>query len=151
MVTGYVKQGSFQALPETNASLAGHDLNIMLARTFDEKAIGLMFYEKLEENRGMLFIYSAPRLMSFWMKNTMIPLDLIFFSENLEITEWIENMEPGYGRPEAGLPHYKATEPAQYALELNSGMVKTWPEKGRQAGNPDNPALLRLNKCSRIC
>ncbi len=119
-----VKQGSFQVLPETRASLAGHDLSIMLARTFDEKALGLMFYEKLEDNRGMLFVYSAPRLMSFWMKNTMIPLDLIFFSEDLEITEWIEGMEPGFGKPEAGLPHYKATGPAQYALELNAGMVK---------------------------
>lgn len=119
-----VKQGNFQVLPETSASLAGHNLNIMLARTFDEKAMGLMFYEKLEENRGMLFIYSAPRLMSFWMKNTMIPLDLVFFSENLEITEWIEGMEPGYGKSEASLPHYRATEPAQYALELNAGMIK---------------------------
>ena len=56
-----VKQGNFQILPETRASLAGHELNIMLARTFDEKALGLMFYEKLEENRGMLFLDLASR------------------------------------------------------------------------------------------
>ncbi len=119
-----VKQGSFQVLPETSTELAGNSLQVMLARTFDEKALGLMYYETLPENSGMLFIYQAPRQMSFWMKNTMIPLDLIFFSPDLEITEWIENMEPGFGKPEYSLPRYQSTMPAQYALELNAGMVK---------------------------
>ena len=119
-----VRQGDFQILPETVASLAGTRLNIMLARTFAEKAQGLMYYESLAENRGMLFVYQQPRNMSFWMKNTMIPLDLIFISENLEIIEWIENMEPGFGQPETALPKYKSTQPAQYALELNAGQVK---------------------------
>lgn len=119
-----VKQGKFQVLPETLATLGGHELKIMLARSFDEKAMGLMYYEQLEENRGMLFVYQAPRVMAFWMKNTMIPLDLVFLSENLEISEWIENMEPGYGQPEATLPRYKSTGPAQYALELKAGMIQ---------------------------
>ena len=119
-----VKQGSFQVLPETSAELAGVSLNIMLARTFDEKALGLMYYDGLPETSGMLFVYSSPRPMSFWMKNTMIPLDIIFFSPDLEITEWIENMEPGFGKPEYALPRYKSAAPAQYALELNAGMIK---------------------------
>ncbi len=117
------QQGNFQVLPETAATLSGTSLNIMLARTYEEKALGLMYYPSLEENRGMLFVYSAPRSMSFWMKNTMIPLDLIFFSPDLEITEWIKNMQPGYGSPEVTLPRYKSTGPAQYALELNAGMI----------------------------
>ncbi|MDD3149038.1 MAG: DUF192 domain-containing protein [Candidatus Riflebacteria bacterium] len=116
--------GKYQVLPETVASLAGHELRIMLARSFEEKALGLMYYERLAENLGMLFVYPAPRSMAFWMKNTMIPLDLIFLSENLEISEMIENMEPGYGLPEATLPRYVSTSPAQYALELNAGMIK---------------------------
>ncbi|HNX74528.1 MAG TPA: DUF192 domain-containing protein [Candidatus Rifleibacterium sp.] len=119
-----VQQGDFQILPETVATLAGARFNIMLARTFSEKAQGLMHYKSLADDRGMLFVYQSPRNMSFWMKNTMIPLDLVFISENLEVIEWIENMEPGFGQPEAVLPKYKSTQPAQYALELNAGQVK---------------------------
>lgn len=121
--TQEVKQGKQQILPEAAGTLGGQQLNIMLARTYDEKALGLMFYESLAENQGMLFVYQTPRIMSFWMKNTMIPLDLVFFSENLQITEWIENMEPGFGMPESTLPRYTAKSPAQYALELKAGSV----------------------------
>lgn len=112
-----------QTLPEASATLAGQELTIMLARTFDEKATGLMYYDFLAENHGMLFVYQTPRTMSFWMKNTKIPLDLVFFSDTLEITEWIENMQPGYGKPENLLPRYTSQSPAQYALELPAGSI----------------------------
>lgn len=117
------QQGNYQVLPETAATLAGTSLKIMLARSYEEKALGLMYYPSLDENRGMLFVYSEPRSMSFWMKNTMIPLDLVFFSPDLEVTEWIKSMQPGYGSPESTLPRYTSTGPAQYALELNAGMI----------------------------
>lgn len=82
-----------------------------------------MYYDFLAENHGMLFVYQTPRTMSFWMKNTKIPLDLVFFSDTLEITEWIENMQPGYGKPENLLPRYTSQSPAQYALELPAGSI----------------------------
>ncbi len=112
-----------QKLFSAQGVLSGHKLDIMLARTSEEKARGLMFYTALADNQGMLFVYESPRVMSFWMKNTRIPLDLVFFSENLEITEWIEGMQPGYGKPEFSLPRYTANSPAQYALELSAGSV----------------------------
>lgn len=112
-----------QQLAAVGAELAGHSLEIMLARTFDEKTQGLMFYESLAEDRGMLFVYSEPRLMSFWMHNTKIELDLIFFSEQLTITEFIKSMQPGYGLPTSQLPRYVSKFPAQYALELKAGMI----------------------------
>lgn len=112
-----------QKLFSTQAILAGHKIEVMLARSTDEKTRGLMFYTALADNQGMLFVYESPRVMSFWMKNTRIPLDLVFFSENLEITEWIEGMRPGYGEPEFSLPRYVANSPAQYALELSAGSV----------------------------
>lgn len=112
-----------QKLISTPAVLSGHKLEVMLARTDTEKSRGLMFFTDLAENHGMLFVYEAPRPMSFWMKNTRIPLDLVFFSPDLVITEWIEGMEPGYGHPEFSLPRYTAKNPAQYALELKAGSV----------------------------
>lgn len=118
-----VTANSPQTVTTSEANLSGQKLNIMLARTETEKAKGLMFFESLPENAGMLFVYNTPRVMSFWMKNTMIPLDLVFFSENLEITEWIEGMVPGYGKTDASLPRYVSKLPAQYALELNAGSI----------------------------
>lgn len=112
-----------QKVTVTDATLAGKPFKIMLTRTSDEKAKGLMFFDKLAENEGMLFVYDSPRVMSFWMKNTKVPLDLVFFSENLEVTEWIEGMIPGYGKPDFMLPRYVSDFPAQYALELASGTV----------------------------
>ena len=116
--------GQPQTVHEVNGSLAGHQLSVMLARTDVEKMLGLMFFEHLEDDKAMLFVYNSPRPMSFWMKNTKIPLDLIFFSENLEITEWIENMQPGFGKPDHQLEYYQSVMPAQYALEMAAGSVK---------------------------
>lgn len=113
-----------QKLPLVKAKLAGKELNLMLARTAFEKAKGLMFYKDLPSDWGMLFIYDYPHVMSFWMKNTIIPLDLIFFSNDLRVTELIKNMAPGKGKRDANLPHYSSKEPAVYALELNAGSIE---------------------------
>ena len=115
--------GTAQTLPSVETRLASHTLSIWLARTSEEKAKGLMFAESMQNDQGMLFIYQSPRIMAFWMKNTRIPLDLIFFSDDLEINGWIEGMQPGYGVPEQNLPHHVSELPAQYALELNAGSI----------------------------
>lgn len=113
-----------QILQMTEARLAGQSLRIWLARTHEEKARGLMYYDSIEDDQGMLFVYESPQIMSFWMKNTRIPLDLVFFTENLEINGWIKDMQPGYGLPERSLAHYVSELPAQYALELKAGSIE---------------------------
>jgi uncharacterized membrane protein (UPF0127 family) len=115
--------GKPQSLSEGKAVLAGQQLAVMLARSNNEKAQGLMFFDKLANDKGMLFIYNSPRIMSFWMKNTRIPLDLVFFNADLAISGWIEGMQPGIGIADHFLPRYTSNEPAQYALELNHGSV----------------------------
>lgn len=113
-----------QSLISVEATLAGHTLNLMLARTLEEKRKGLMYFDSLPETSGMLFVYDEPQQMSFWMLNTKIELDLIFLSENLEVIEWIEGMKPGYGQSATLLPNYTSSQKAQYALEVNAGLVK---------------------------
>lgn len=115
--------GNPQILPNVDAQLSGKNLTIMLARTHAEKTKGLMFFENLPNNHGMLFIYNYSHFMSFWMLNTKIPLDIIFFSENLRVVDWIENMQPGYGKPIDSMPSYKSRLQAQYALEMKSGSI----------------------------
>jgi len=119
-----VEIGQPQILPKTQASLSGQNWQIMLARNDEQRAQGLMFYESLPENEGMLFVYSSPRKMAFWMYNTRIELDIVFFSEDLMVTEFIKAMQPGYGQLPSRLPRYLSQMPAQYALELKGGMIE---------------------------
>ena len=94
-------------------------LKVRLAITPAQQRQGLMNVQGmpptvLPENEGMLFIYRREEMISFWMKNTTIPLSIAFMNKKGVITE-IKDMEPGSDasvRPE---------RPAQYALEVNRG------------------------------
>ena len=69
---------------------------------------------------GMLFLYESPRKLSFWMKNTLIPLDILFFDqEYLLVRTW--SMEPCESDP---CKRYSSGAEAQYALEVPAGFVK---------------------------
>jgi len=82
---------------------------------------GLMFVENLPKNEGMLFIFndSAPR--TFWMKNTLIPLDMIFIDENFVVVDVKENVPPCESDPCQTYPSEKSPK---FVLELNAGSVK---------------------------
>ena len=69
-------------------------LTLEIAKTPEQKAYGLMFRTTLPEQTGMLFLNPFPQKMVFWMKNTFIPLDMIFFDENEKVTHLIQNAEP---------------------------------------------------------
>lgn len=85
-----------------------------LASTREERKKGLMFRKKLDPNGGMLFVYPNRTNLSFYMKNTLIPLDIAFISADYKIIE-IRQMLP---LDETSI---ESKEEAQYALEVNSG------------------------------
>ncbi|MFP4364075.1 MAG: DUF192 domain-containing protein [Spirochaetia bacterium] len=95
-------------------SINGHVFQVELAVTPEEKRRGLMLREELDEDSGMLFVYEADRRMSFWMKNTYIPLSVAFISADGEIRE-IHRM-----RPES-LATVSSEYSVRYALEVNQG------------------------------
>jgi uncharacterized membrane protein (UPF0127 family) len=98
---------------------------VELARTPAEREMGLMFRKQLEPDAGMLFLFERPALQTFWMKNTLIPLDMIFISADREIVGIVANAEPETltGR---GVPI-----PSQFVLEIGGGLAA---ERGIRAG-----------------
>ncbi len=95
----------------------------------EESMRGLMFRIHLPWNAGMLFPYSNEEPRTFWMKNTLIPLDMIFVDSSSEIVEIKENVPPC---EQEECPTYPSMEPAQYVLEVNAGFVQ---EKGVKVGD----------------
>jgi YVTN family beta-propeller protein len=94
-----------------------------------EFARGLMFRSHLPWNAGMLFAYYDEEPRSFWMKNTLIPLDMIFVDSSSRIIDIKENVLPC---EQEECPSYPSKEPAQYVLEVNAGFVQ---ENGVRVGD----------------
>ena len=86
-----------------------------LARKPEEQARGLMYRRSLGGSEGMLFVYNSPVMVSFWMKNTRIPLSIAFMDGSGRIIH-IEQMQP-YDP----VTRHPSPQPFQYALEMNQG------------------------------
>ena len=98
-------------------NVAGIELEVELATTFEEQGLGLMYRDKLEENGGMLFVYPRESFLSFWMKDTRIPLSIAFIKADGRIIQ-IESMKP------YSLDTHVSKEKAKYALEMNDGWFR---------------------------
>ncbi|WP_296424272.1 DUF192 domain-containing protein [Yoonia sp.] len=83
-----------------------------------ERASGLMFVAQMPMLTGMLFVYERPQSVSFWMKNTLIPLDILFVSPTGEVLAIHDNAVPGDLTPIAG------GDGVQMVLEINGGLAR---------------------------
>lgn len=101
-------------------SLKIGNIDIEIADNEYERQTGLMYRTSMEQNQGMLFIFEDEQPRSFYMKNTSIPLDILFIDSNNTIINTIENAAP---LSEESLRSQGA---AQYVLELNAGMIQMW-------------------------
>lgn len=101
------------------------DINIVveLASTQQEMSRGLMFREHLDENRGMLFLFDSEQPLGFWMKNTLIALDIIFIDEDFKIISAHKRVPPCRRDP---CPVYGSGEPAKFVVEVNAGFVERY-------------------------
>ena len=91
--------------------------NVEIAKTIEERRTGLMYRKKLLNNEGMLFIFPREKIIQLWMKNTYIPLDVIFISENKVIVDIKKNME------KLSETIVKSKVKSRYALEFNAGLI----------------------------
>jgi uncharacterized protein len=102
-------------LPITRATVKGHELTIELATTPETRSCGLSQRSSLMSDRGMLFVYAEPEILTFWMKNTHIPLSIAFIAADGLIVS-IQKMNP---IPTTTV--YASPVPSLYALEVNQG------------------------------
>ncbi len=103
---------------QSKVSYNDFEFMVEVADTREERAEGLMHVEKLDQNEGMIFVYDEEDYRSFWMKNTLIPLDIIFLDSELEVIN-IEQADPEPNTSDENLASYESERPAQYVLEIN--------------------------------
>lgn len=108
---------------EKQVCISSYCFDVEIAQTEEERAKGLMFSSSLPKNQGMLFIFENEDKHSFWMKNTLIPLDIIWISKDLKIVHIEHNVLPCDKEP---CKTYTPNQKALYVLEINSGLVEKY-------------------------
>ncbi len=98
-----------------------HCVDVEIAQTADDRSLGLMFRDHLDNDHGMLFIFEEMDKHSFWMKNMTISLDMLWLDEQGQIVDIKENVPPC---KEEQCPSILPDSPARYVLEINAGRAK---------------------------
>ncbi|MDJ0619237.1 MAG: DUF192 domain-containing protein [Calothrix sp. MO_192.B10] len=106
----------------------GSKINLEVARTPEQQAMGLMYRPALPDDRGMLFPFPSPRPVSFWMKNVPVPLDMVFLHKN-KIKAIAASVPPCQ---QIDCPTYGPNTPIDQVIELRSGRAA---ELGLKAGD----------------
>ena len=99
--------------------LAGQRYAIEIADNDAERARGLMYRDAMDAGRGMLFIHDAEEPQAYWMKNTRIPLDILYFDDGRKLVSQQRDVPPCSLGDRC--PSYPSNAPARYVLELNAG------------------------------
>lgn len=102
--------------------LKGQTFKVDLARNDADRAKGLMFRTEMADDHGMLFVFPNEAPRSFWMKNTKIPLDILYFDADARFVSGQFNVPTCAGGDRC--PSYPSDGPAKYVLELNAGVGK---------------------------
>lgn len=93
-------------------------VSVEVARSPRQIQRGLMYRQHLPPDSGMLFVFSREKVQSFWMKNTLIPLDMIFVTAEMEVAGVVENAQP------ETITSRTIGKPSQFVVEVNSGFAR---------------------------
>ena len=114
----FVAAASVHAQAVSYVVLKNHRFIVELADDDNARSRGLMYREHMDKDRGMLFTFQSEDRLAFWMKNTKIPLDMLFFDKDLRLVSVQQNAQPCKADP---CQTYPGAGPAMYVLELNAG------------------------------
>ncbi len=109
------KEGELTFLDSNN--VVKKKINIEIADTEYDRELGLMFRKEMTDNQGMLFIFPIEEYQSFWMRNTYLPLDMIFINSQKKIITIHKNTNP------LSDESYRSSSSAQYVVEVNAGFT----------------------------
>ena len=96
-----------------------------VASSHEDRLMGLMFREELPVDEGMIFVYEYPHNVSFWMKNTFIPLDIIFLGENGTVIN-VEEADVERDVSDEGLKSYCSGGPVLWVVEINQDLCNLY-------------------------
>ena len=116
LVTGCAERGPNSGLATVDMQIGSRTYTLEIANTDVARQRGLMERDAVPEDRGMIFIFPEERELAFWMKNTRIPLDIIYLDSGGQVVS-VHQMKP-YDR--TSVP---SARDAKYAIELNLGQV----------------------------
>jgi uncharacterized protein len=117
-----------------NTDTGPHSFTIEVAKTASEKILGLMYRKSMAADAGMLFLYDRPQPVTFWMRNTYIPLDMVFIGADGRVSRIESHTEP------FSLAVISSDGEVEAVLELNAGTADAI---GLKAGDKvDYPALV---------
>lgn len=119
VVVEFKKEGTLSIKKADSDSIV-KTLDIEIAESDYEIQTGLMYRTQLETNQGMFFMFPDEQMRSFYMKNTKIPLDIIYIAADKTIVSVQKNAQPFN---EAALP---SEAPAKYVLEIYGGLYEDW-------------------------
>ena len=108
------------ALAAKKIELGQHRFTVEIADSDATRERGLMFRTHMANDHGMLFVFPDAQTRYFWMKNTLIPLDILFFDSHKRLINVSADTPPC---KTTSCPTYGSAAPAQYVLELNAGMA----------------------------
>jgi len=104
-----------------SVEIGGKRFSVEIAETRQKQALGLMYRDEMPAEHGMLFIFPNEAPRSFWMKNTRIALDIMYFDKDLNmVSASLETKPCRVSR----CPSYPSIAPAMYVLELNAGTAE---------------------------
>jgi uncharacterized protein len=118
----FIAGGCAQTTGKPWAEVGGRRFSVEVADTEDLRERGLMFRRELTPDQGMLFIHDEASPIAYWMKNTYIPLDILYFDEQKKLVSAQLNVPP-CGEQEQ-CPIYPSAGPAKYVLEINAGLAE---------------------------
>ena len=106
-----------QSLPTVKMKIGDRTFDLEVARTSEQHEIGLMKRDSMPEDHGMIFVFEDEHMLEFWMKDTRIPLDILYLDSAGKVVS-VAQMQP------YDLSTVSSQVEAQYAIELNAGMIK---------------------------